>query len=168
MLEVLESEFSSKAGSGTVVAPVSAKSADQAGVLHGTSSLFLNSRIHPYGHRSRVHGSSHFSHARARAVAAVALPAGAASRSATPLIASPARFSRSFAAVVGGPASACATSVHDSAFFSGGAGGLLPVCKSTSYHLDVCSRVPGGGRVSKSRFPVRPKISALSQRWRQG
>ena len=130
--------------------------------MHGTSSLFLNSRIHPHGNRSRIHGSSHFSHARARAVAAVALPAGAASLSATPVIASPARFSRSFAEVVADPASACATSVHDSAFNSGDAGGLLPVCKSTSYHLVVCSQGLRGGRGSKRRFPVRPKICVLS------
>ena len=29
-------------------------------------------------------------------------------------------------------------------------------------------RVPRGGRVPKVGFPVRPKICALSQRWRQG
>ena len=79
----------------------------------------MNSRIHSLGNRSRIHGSSHFSHARARAVAAVVLPAGAASRSATPVISVPARFSRSFAEVVADLASACATSVHDSAFNSG-------------------------------------------------
>ena len=82
LLEVDESEFSSKSGSAAVAATVCAEAADQAGVLHGTSSLFLNSRIHPHGHRSRIHGSSHFPHARARAVAAAALLAGAASRSA--------------------------------------------------------------------------------------
>ena len=101
--------------------------------------MFLNSRIHPHGHRSRIHGSPHFPHARARAVAAAALPAGTASRSATPVVATPARFSRSFDAVVADPASACANSVHGSALNSGGAGGLLPVCKSTSYNLKVCS-----------------------------
>ena len=126
LLEVLEYASSSKAGSATVVAPVSAESADQAGVLHG-SSLVLNSRIQSLGGRSRIHGSSHFSHARACAVAAVALPAGAASRSATPVIATPTRFSRSFAEVVADLASACATSVHDSAFNS-----------------EVCSQGPTG------------------------
>ena len=78
----------------------------------------MNSRIHIFGNRSRIRGSSHFSHARARTVAAVALLAGAASRSATPEIATPARFPSSFAEVVAGLASACATSVHDSAFNS--------------------------------------------------
>ena len=151
LLEVLESASSSKAGSATVVAPVAAESSDQAGVLHG-SSLVLNSRIHPHGHRSRIDGSSHFPHARARAVAAVALPAGAASRSATPVIVTPARFSRSFAAVVADAAKACATSVHDSALNSGGAGGLLPVCKSTSYNLEVCSQGQRWGFRSSRRF----------------
>ena len=48
-------------------------------------------------------------------------------------------------------------------------GGLLPVCKSASDHLDVCSQgPPGGGRGSKVGFPVWPKICVLSQRWRQG
>ena len=49
------------------------------------------------------------------------------------------RFSRSFAEVVADLASECATSVHDSAFDSGGAGGLLPVCKPTSYNLQRSS-----------------------------
>ena len=115
LLEVIESEFSAKSGAAAVAATVGSQTPHQAGVLHGTPSLFLNSRIHPHGHRSRIHGSSHFPHARARAVAAAALPAGAASRSATPVVATPARFSRSFA----DPASACATPVHDSAFISG-------------------------------------------------
>ena len=149
-LEVIESEFSAKSGAAAVVAAtVGSETADQAGVLHGTSSLFLNSRIPPHGHRSRIHGSSHSSHARARAVAVAALPAGAASRSASSVVATPARFSRSFAAVVADAASACATSVHDSAFNSGSAGGLLPVCKSTSYNLEVCSQGPTGRRSSK-------------------
>ena len=52
----------------------------------------------------------------------------------------PAQFPRSFAAVVADAARACAASVHGSAFNSGGAGGLLSVCKSTSYKLEVCSR----------------------------
>ena len=95
-----------------------------------------------HGHRSRIHGTSHSSHARARAVAVVALPAGAASRSATSVVATPARFSRSFAAVVPESASACATSVHDGAFNSGSACGLLLVCKTTSYNLEVCSQGP--------------------------
>ena len=42
-----------------------------------------------------------------------------------------------------------ATSVHDSAFNSGSAGGLLPVCKSTSYNLEVCSQGPTGRRCTK-------------------
>ena len=42
--------------------------------------------------------------------------------------------------------------MHDSAFNSG-AGGLLPVCKSTSYSLEVCSQGPTGpGRGSKVRI----------------
>ena len=141
LLEVIESEFSAKSGAAAVAETVGSETADQARVLHGTSSLFLNSRIHPHGHRSRIHGS-HSSHARARAVAVAALPAGAASRSATSVVATPARFSCSFPAVVADAASACATSVHDSAFNSGSAGGLLPVCKSTSYNLEVCSQGP--------------------------
>ena len=149
-LEVIESEFSAKSGAAAVVAAtVGSETADQAGVLHGTSSLFLNSRILPHGHRSRIHGLSRFPHARARAVAVAALPAGAASWSASTVVATPARFSRSFAAVVADAASACATSVHDSAFNSGSAGGLLPVCKSTSYNLEVCSQGPRGRRSSK-------------------
>ena len=134
------------AGGRGLLETVGSETADQAGVLHGTSSLFLNSRI-PHGHRSRIHGLSRFSHARARVVAA-ALPAGAASWSAS-TVATPARFSRSFAAVVADAASACATSVHDSAFNSGSACGLLPVCKSTSYNLEVCSQGPRGRRSSK-------------------
>ena len=149
MLKKSESSPFVKSGAAAVAATVGSETADQAGVLHGTSSLFLNSRIHPHGHRSRIHGSSHFSHARARAVAVAALPAGAASRSATSVVATPARFSRSFAAVVADAASACATSVHDSALNSGSAGGLLPVCKSTSYNLEVCSQGPTGRRSSK-------------------
>ena len=53
---------------------------------------------------------------------------------------------------------------------SGGAGGLLPVQRSTSYCLirtRVGLRVPREGGVPKVGFPVRPKICALSQRWRQ-
>ena len=161
-LEVIESEFSAKSGAAAVVAAtVGSETADQAGVLHGTSSLFLNSRIPPHGHQSRIHGSSHFSHARARAVAVAALPARAASRSASSVVATPARFSRSFAAVVADAASACATAVHGSAFNSGSAGGLLPVCKSTSSHLDVCSQGPTGtrrvkGGVSGAAEDLRP------------
>ena len=150
LLEALESASSSKAGSAAVAALVSAESADEAGVLHG-SSFVLNSRIHTFGNRSRIHGSSHFSHARARTVAAVALPAGAASRSATPVIATPARFSRSFAEVVADLASACATSVHDTAFNS-----------------EVCSQGPRGRKRVKGGVPVRPKICFLPQRWTQG
>ena len=149
-LEVIESEFSAKSGAAAVVAAtVGSETADQAGVLHGTSSLILNSRIPPHGHRSRIHGLSRFSHARARAVAAAALLAGAASWSASTVVATPARFSRSFAAVFADVASACATSVHDSAFNSRSAGGLLPVCKSTSYNLEVRLQGPRSTRSSK-------------------
>ena len=155
-----ESYVATAAGGRGVLETVGSETADQAGVLHGTSSLFLNSRIHPHGHRSRIHGLSRFSHARAR-VAAAALPAGAASGSAVSVVATPARFSRSFAAVVADAASACATSVHDSAFNSGSAGGLLPVCKSTSYNLEVCSQGPTGrkrvkGGVSRPAEDLRP------------
>ena len=149
VLTVSESSPLVKSGPAAVASTVGSETTDQVGVLHGTSSLFLNSRIHPHGHRSRIHGSSPFSHARARAVAVAALPAGAASRSATSVVATPARFSRSFAAVVADAASACATSVHDSALNSGSAGGLLPVCKSTSYNLEVCSQGPTGRRCTK-------------------
>ena len=158
----IESEFSSMSGS---AATVSAETADQAGVLHGTSSWFFEFTDR---HRSRIHGSSHFPHARARAVAAAALPAGVASRSATPVVATPARFPRSFAAVVADPASACATSVHDGAFYSG----VLVVCclcanpPVTTWRC--VARVPRAGRGSKVGFSVRPKICALSQIWRQG
>ena len=55
---------------------VTACAADQAGVLHGISSLFLNSRIHPksHGYNSRINRLSHSPHARARAVDVAALP----------------------------------------------------------------------------------------------
>ena len=49
------------------------------------------------------------------------------------------------------------TSVHDSAFNSGGCCGLLPVCKSTSYNLEVCSQSPTG------RKRVKGGVSGLAE-----
>ena len=63
---VSESSPFVKSGAAAVAATVGSETVDQVGVLHGTSSLFLNSRIHPHGHRSRIHGSSPFSHVHAR------------------------------------------------------------------------------------------------------
>ena len=75
-----------------------------------------------------------------------------------------ARFPRSFAAVVAADVAmldACANGRSrgsgSDAFNSGGAGGLLPVCKSTSYHLDVCSHGPTG------RKRVKGGVSGLAE-----
>ena len=66
------------------------------------------------------------------------------------------RFPRSFAAVVAADVAMPDACVNGrkrgsrfDAFNSGGAGGLLPVCKSTSYHLDVCSQGPTGRKKVK-------------------
>ena len=83
------SESSPFVKSGAAAATVGSESSVQAGVLHSTSSLFLNPRIHPHGHRSRIHGSSH------RGCCCCF-----ACWSASSVVATPARFSRSLAAVV--------------------------------------------------------------------
>ena len=51
---------------------------------------------------------------------------------------------------------------------SGEAGGLLPVQRSTSYDLGGGRKGPRAQRGSMVGFLDRPKICALSQRWRQG
>ena len=66
-----------------------------------------------------------------------------------------ARFPRSFPSVV------AADVAMPDAYNSGGAGGVLPVCKSTSYHLEVCSQGPTGrkrvkGGVSGRAEDLRP------------
>ena len=60
-------------------------------------------------------------------------------------------------------------SLHD-ARNSRGAGGFLPVCKSTSYNLEVGRQGPTGTRRCTKGwgFSVWPKICVLSQRWEAG
>ena len=60
-----------------------------------------------------------------------------------------------------------ASSPMDGACNSGGTGGLLPVQRSTSYCLDVCSWSPTRGKGTKGGVPDRQTICYLSQRWRQ-
>ena len=73
--------------------------------------------------------------------------------------------SAEFAAVVHAHAS-----ILHGARNSGGTGGLLPVQRSTSYCLDNSWSDTGRfkGPTGRRGFPVRPKICAPSQRWRQG
>ena len=87
---------------------------------------------------------------------AAALPAAA---SASCVRTSPAlRFSAS-------AARASVSPLHSNSW-SDTAGGLLPVCKSTSCSWGVGSEGPRGRRCTKG-LVVRPKICVLSQRWRQ-
>ena len=124
------------------VVTVAAEESRQAGltVSRGLSLDSQNSRIHLgcLTHNSRIHSSHLASQARARS-SVVSVTGDCC-----------ARFPRSFAAVVADVAmpDACVNGRNrgsrSHAFNSGGAGGLLPVCKSTSYHLDVCSQGPTG------------------------
>ena len=124
-------------------------------VACGTSLDSLKSRFHRVclTHNSRIHSSHLASHARARS-SVVSVTGDCC-----------ARFPRSFAAVVAADVAmpdACVNGrsrgSRNHAFNSGGAGGLLPVCKSTSSHLDVCSQGPTGRKRVKggvSRFGRR-------------
>ena len=127
-------------------------------VACGLSLDSLKSRFHRVclTHNSRIHSSHLASHARARS-SVVSVTGDCC-----------ARFPRSFAAVVAADVAmpdACVNGrsrgSRNHAFNSGGAGGLLPVCKSTSYHLDVCSQGPTGrkrvkGGVSGPAEDLRP------------
>ena len=145
---------------GAVSEAVAAEESRQAGltVARDLSLVSQNSRIHLgcLTHNSRIHSSHLASHARARS-SAVSVTGDCC-----------ARFPRSFAAVVAADVAmpdACANGrtrgSRVDAFNSGSAGGLLPVCKSTSYHLEVCSQGPTGrkrvkGGVSGPAEDLRP------------
>ena len=142
---------------GAVSEAVAAEEARQAGltVARDLSLVSQNARIHLgcLTHNSRIHSSHLASHAHARS-SAVSVTGDCC-----------ARFPRSFAADVAMP-DACANGRTRSsrvyAFNSGCVGGLLPVCKSTSYHLEVCrqrltgrKRVKGGvSRPAEDLLPV--------------
>ena len=104
-------------------------------------------RINSHRHNSPLFGFACSCLARARAVDFPALSACAA-----PCVSvcssRPAQLLRSFADVVAADARAC-DSVHNSARNSRVTGGLLPVCKSTSYFLEVGRQGPTRRKGSK-------------------
>ena len=139
------------------------KTGCSAGVASDLSRIQVGS-----GRNSRIHGSQSSCFACAR-VSSGALLGACVVGSASAAVGSarlPAVRTRTYADVA---ASACGgmAVMQRHACNSVVSGGFLPVQKSTSYNLGT-GRVPRAQRGSKVGFPVRPKICALSQRWRQG
>ena len=146
---------------------VGSETADQAGVLHGTSSLFLNSRIPPHGHRSRIHGLSRFHmhvHAWLLLLCLLVLLLGLLPLLLPLLHGFHARLLQLLLMLQVHVPHLCMI-VH----LIQGVLVVCCLCANPPVTIWRCvARVPGAGGVPKVGFPVQPKICVLSQRWRQG
>ena len=163
LLEVLESELSSKSGSAAVAATVSAETADQAGVLHGTSSLFLNSRIHiVHEFTGRLIFHMHV-HARLLLLPCLLVLLLGLPPLLFPLLHVFHVHLLKLLLILQVHVPHLCMTVH-----------LIQevlvvccLCANPPVYTRMCVvRVPGGGRGSKREFPVWPNICVLSQRWR--
>ena len=166
LLEVIESEFSAKSGAAAVAATVGSETADQVGVLHGTSSsLFFNSRIHPLDICHEFMGRLIFHmHVHARLLLLLCLL--------VLHLGLPLPLLHGFHVRLLQLLLMLQVHVPHLSIIVHLIQGVLVVCclcanpPVTTWRC--VARVPRGGRVPKVGFPVRPKICVLSQRWRQG